>query len=174
LGTRVLTRGQIVSAPRIVDLRNVPDPGAGPRRALLRWLAGMAAAAGLVHLGIGLNETEARKKRKKRGKRRRKRTGARQTAPPAGGAAPPPPISPPPPVCDETICEGQCVNLDLDPNNCGECGNTCSELFFCCGGQCRSRLNDDELNCGACGRVCTGDKPRCCRGRCIGRTEVCG
>jgi hypothetical protein len=133
----------------------------------------MAATAGLVHLGIGLDETEARKKRKKRGKRRRKRSGAGQAAPPAGGTAPPP-TSPPPPTCDETICGDQCVDLDVDPNNCGECGNACNQLSFCCGGQCRSRLNDDESNCGACGRVCTIDNPRCCRGRCIGRTEVCG
>lgn len=166
------------------------------RRTLTRGLAGLTAISVLELLGV--DEADARrkkrknKKKNKNKKKRNRRGGGAVDAPPGGDppngnnpsvpptspppvASPPPasPPPPPPPVCEGTICEEECVDTDTDDNNCGACGNTCDELFFCCGGTCRFRLNDDNLNCGGCGRTCTGGD-RCCFGRCIGRFEVCG
>lgn len=37
--------------------------------------------------------------------------------------------------CTGGVCNGTCVDLDSDPNNCGVCGNSCGGLN-CIGGQC--------------------------------------
>lgn len=37
--------------------------------------------------------------------------------------------------CSGGVCDGQCVDIDTDPNNCGACGQTCGGLN-CVGGQC--------------------------------------
>ena len=36
------------------------------------------------------------------------------------------------------MCGGECANLDVDPNNCGECGNTCDLEENCSRGACTS------------------------------------
>ena len=84
-----------------------------------------------------------------------------------------------------TTCPGSrfpCdVNLRVDPNNCGACGNACpttsAGIFSCvegtCGMTCPTSLFDcdglvdngcetsasNDLNCGACGNACPADKP---------------
>ena len=47
----------------------------------------------------------------------------------AGGCAP---------VCDPglTFCDGQCADLDTDPNHCGACGEDCAEGWDCIAGEC--------------------------------------
>ena len=92
-------------------------------------------------------------------------------------------------VCDGTECScragfrrcGQlCVDLEVDPEHCGECGEQCTEvesggveLYVCQNGNCR----DEELGCAArftdCGQTCVkldthplhcGDCDRACGG----------
>jgi hypothetical protein len=66
-------------------------------------------------------------------------------------------------------CGGACVVIDMDPLNCGMCGNACSGGQYCqvgsctcgdyehfCNGVCTS--HSDPLNCGSCGNVCSGGK----------------
>lgn len=80
----------------------------------------------------------------------------------------------------ETLCGERCVNLGVDPTNCGGCGTDCSRIgtnkngaAFCsygscgyvcqqgwgdCNGNpedgCEVNLGSDQQNCGACGRPC--------------------
>lgn len=46
-------------------------------------------------------------------------------------------------------CNGQCVDIDTDPTNCGTCGTTCAAGEMCVGGSC-------EAACPA-GKSCPGD-----------------
>ena len=39
-------------------------------------------------------------------------------------------------TCTYTICDGECVDLLSDHENCGECGNACSEAGTCFAGYC--------------------------------------
>ena len=39
---------------------------------------------------------------------------------------------------DQTPCNDQCVEVDVDPKNCGECGNPCGDLQQCFEGACVS------------------------------------
>lgn len=86
-----------------------------------------------------------------------------------------------------TFYEGKCLNLQSDPNNCGDIGNTCDTstgdpcyqgqcVDFCpdtgasadCDGTC-TNLSNDFYNCGACGHSCastTGDSRACSEGQC--------
>lgn len=75
-----------------------------------------------------------------------------------------------PPGCPlgTSQCGDECVDLDFDENNCGDCGVECPAGEFCalgeCVGTCDPPLIDcggvcvdptsDPTNCGACGNVC--------------------
>jgi hypothetical protein len=80
----------------------------------------------------------------------------------------------------QTLCGNNCVDIRVDPSNCGGCGLTCNATgsykngvgvcnygsctFTCmqgwgdCNGNpkdgCEVNLNSDQRNCGACGRGC--------------------
>ena len=41
-----------------------------------------------------------------------------------------------------TNCDQSCVDLSLDSNNCGSCGNVCAEGFSCQVGNCRAAADD--------------------------------
>jgi len=45
-------------------------------------------------------------------------------------------------------CNGHCVSLDSDPDNCGECGNDCGEQS-CAGGKCVDECPAETASCGA-------------------------
>lgn len=80
-------------------------------------------------------------------------------------------------------CNGACVDVTTDVNNCGECGNACSNGAVCVDGACECGFGSitcgnrcitptvDPLNCGACGNVCgTGTnvgKNFCVSGGCV-------
>lgn len=73
-----------------------------------------------------------------------------------------------PPCPDQQArCNGLCVDVQSDQENCGLCGNACSAQI-CTAGQCQSCSSNqtvcgnqcidtsaDPANCGACGHVCT-------------------
>jgi len=43
----------------------------------------------------------------------------------------------------ETCCNGLCIDLSTDPNNCGECGRVCPEGQICVNGDCQRPCSDD-------------------------------
>ena len=66
-------------------------------------------------------------------------------------------------------CDGECVNLQSDPMNCGACGNQCASNMPCLGGVCEPPCSDgggtlcgafcvqletDPNNCGSCDNAC--------------------
>jgi peroxiredoxin len=69
----------------------------------------------------------------------------------------------------QTLCNGTCVNIATDPNNCGACGSKCASGQSCqagvcfkescpsgqtlCDGTCVNTATDPN-NCGACGSKC--------------------
>jgi Stigma-specific protein, Stig1 len=59
----------------------------------------------------------------------------------------------------QTKCNGKCVDLATDPNNCGSCGHVCpyGTNQLCCSGTCVEQWNDRQ-NCGTCGNTCSSDK----------------
>lgn len=94
------------------------------RRGLIQSLAGLVGLTGLALLG--LDDAEAKKRKKKR-KKRRKGGNDGGRAGGGGGAGN---------ECPRTICNGLCVDLDTDPNNCGACGDTCGGGAACVEGRC--------------------------------------
>lgn len=78
----------------------------------------------------------------------------------------------PPVECSsETIaCDGACVDVLSDRNNCGMCGSTCGVDALCVGGECLcgggltsceqgcADITTDPENCGECGRACDADQ----------------
>ncbi len=84
--------------------------------------------------------------------------------------------------CDgraQWCCSGVCVDLDTDPNHCGNCGTACASGQTCCGGNCYPT----SLTCGKCGTqrgVCSDDRtwsflPCSGEGTCVwGTSRSCG
>jgi len=90
-----------------------------------------------------------------------------------------------------TDCGGACVNTDLDPYHCGDCGTACSSDELCsvgtcsteclggttkCGGTCVD-ANLDPHNCGGCGTECSTNElcsNGSCNTDCLGGTTECG
>ncbi|MEZ4570631.1 MAG: hypothetical protein R2849_09955 [Thermomicrobiales bacterium] len=72
--------------------------------------------------------------------------------------------------CDETdlanyCCDGVCLDLLNDVQNCGGCGLACFSGQICCDGVCLDPTDDDQ-NCGACGNVCPQGQ-LCCNSVCM-------
>ena len=72
-------------------------------------------------------------------------------------------------IAGRTNCRGKCYDLQSDRNNCGQCGNVCSDVQECQGGtcmgappppvQCDNALNNcatDDCVCGA-GTACAAN-----------------
>ena len=90
----------------------------------------------------------------------------------------------------EQGCNGVCVDIFNDPNNCGDCGIVCSSTEFCgsgfcqtpcppgmssCNGSCVDIFNDPN-NCGGCGFTCApGDTCQSgfCQTACPPGTSAC-
>lgn len=104
----------------------------GSRRGLL---AGLAGLAGLTALGLDDLQAEAKKRKNKKrknkkgnkGKKRKKKGKGGNNGGDDGGGGD---------DCNQTLCEGQCVDLQTDPNNCGACGAFCGDDVLCVGGRC--------------------------------------
>lgn len=60
----------------------------------------------------------------------------------------------------ETVCNGFCVDLLTDTQNCGKCGYHCynSAAEDCVGGKCQCKPGYTNPSCGC----CPPDQPRCC------------
>jgi hypothetical protein len=87
-------------------------------------------------------------------------------------------------VCNggTVACGDKCVQLQLDPNNCGSCDHLCSITQVCANGTCQANcpvgytlcngsctnMQSDTQNCGKCGSVCGGANaaPTCNAGTC--------
>lgn len=65
-------------------------------------------------------------------------------------------------------CNGQCINPDNDPQNCGHCGVACSGATPYCDGSCKPAPCAPGQNCGGgescCGNQCCGQGEICCKG----------
>lgn len=88
----------------------------------------------------------------------------------------------------QSLCDGTCVDIQVDPANCGVCGTACAAGQVCSGGSCTAtcggrltkcgrdgggycaNLSSDNANCGACGAQC-GAGEACSGGKC---TLTCG
>ena len=78
------------------------------------------------------------------------------------------------------VCDGVCISLQNDTQNCGACGNQCGFGLFCIAGQCTCQAGfsacpspfgggnvcinttSDRRNCGGCGAVCPGGQLGAC------------
>ena len=72
-----------------------------------------------------------KKKKKKAGKQKKKNKKKKKKEPETCDA-------------DETKCGGKCVDLDHDPDNCGECGLECANNVLCGGGMCDGPTKEQE------------------------------
>jgi YVTN family beta-propeller protein len=71
----------------------------------------------------------------------------------------------------ETLCNGACIDLAVDPANCGACGGACNAGDSCRTGLCVA-LATDRLNCGAVGRACLPGES-CLSGACTSLQVAC-
>ena len=80
------------------------------------------------------------------------------------------------PVNKPAQCDGKCINLQTDSQNCGSCGKTCKDDQLCVSGNCQCDtsiscsgacvlLESDPDHCGGCGNKCS-DKQHCIKGYC--------
>ncbi|MDC0680585.1 MXAN_6577-like cysteine-rich protein [Sorangium atrum] len=77
----------------------------------------------------------------------------------------------------QTDCSGRCVNVEIDPRNCGDCDVACAEGRVCADGSCACAgdltecdgacvdVRSDRLNCGECGSSCAPAQ-QCVDGAC--------
>lgn len=85
----------------------------------------------------------------------------------------------------ESMCSARCVDLQNDPNDCGECGTTCPMGASCQLGKCACATGEvcaggcideqmDPNNCGGCGRKCAAGES-CLSGTCScpGQETLC-
>jgi hypothetical protein len=87
---------------------------------------------------------------------------------------------PPARTCDprKTLCDDECVDLQSQRENCGQCGNACAMGQECKSGTCRCKddqslcglgcipILSDVANCGGCGNVCLPPM-KCNNGKCV-------
>ena len=89
--------------------------------------------------------------------------------------------TPTPKQCDsgKLDCDGQCVDLDSNPDHCGVCDGTCNSTEVCSRGTCKDKCDNGLTNCnracvdtntnvdhcGGCGDSC-GDDMSCIDGTC--------
>jgi hypothetical protein len=133
------------------------------RRALGRFLGGLALGGGIV--ASAAERAAARKKNKKKRKNKKKKKDC------PGGCS------------IGTCCDGKCANTPTDGSNCGACGNVCVPGQYCQNSQCKPcespnsvcrndghdrcfNLQTDHDNCGACGNICT-NREECRNGQCV-------
>jgi hypothetical protein len=88
------------------------------RRRVLHGVSGLVAA--LLGATIGREATEAKHSKHRVHGERNTGGGKPSSNCPAG----------------RVKCRGQCVNLDNNRQNCGQCANVCSESETCCQGRC--------------------------------------
>lgn len=122
------------------------------RRRLNRALGGVATGGSLAALSV--EQASAKKKKKKKKK---------QDDRPCPKGCP-----------GELCCNGACVSVLTDSNNCGACGNMCANTQFCSTGVCTPcdvpkavcrvagidicvDVKTDRDNCGSCGAGCARD-----------------
>jgi DNA-binding beta-propeller fold protein YncE len=102
------------------------------RRGMLQGLSGLTLIGGIAPMILG-DVAEARKRKKKRKKKKRNggndggNDGGDGGGGDGGGGGN---------DCPFERCNGQCLDLDTDPNNCGSCGAACGGDVPCIGGRC--------------------------------------
>lgn len=81
----------------------------------------------------------------------------------------------------QTLCNGRCVDLQADHDDCGACGKTCSATEYCLAAACAPcpvnyaacasentciNYQIDNFNCGGCGKACA-QNATCVSGNCV-------